>query len=77
MNRPHRDVFNLIRNTGGRNVTLTHGGKHSRIGFIDKAGKRRSMTISKGSKRSPRAPASDRSQLRKMFDRSASTGTQK
>jgi hypothetical protein len=67
MNRSRRDVFNLIRNMGGRNPTITQGGRHIMVLFTDKDGKRHRLPISRRNKLVSHIPARNRSQLRRML----------
>jgi hypothetical protein len=68
MNRSHRDVLNLIRQMGGRNPTITQGGRHTRVVFTDKSGKRQWLSISRGANLLSHVPARNRSQLRRMLN---------
>jgi hypothetical protein len=67
MNKNRRDVFNLIRSMGGRNPTITQGGRHVMVLFIDKDGKRHRLPISRGANLLSHVPARNRSQLRRML----------
>jgi hypothetical protein len=66
MNKSRRDVLNLIRNMGGIRPTITQGGKHARVVFTDRNGKRHSLLMSQGSGADPRAHINRRAQLRRM-----------
>ncbi len=60
-----RDIANAVRKLGGSDVSITEGGRHTRVNFTDRAGNRRSIALHRGGAVSSRYVAMLRSQLRR------------
>jgi hypothetical protein len=65
MQKAMRDIITLVRASGGSDVWVSQGGRHTRVHFTTPAGRQTLLIIHRGNRVSSRYVAMIRSRLRR------------